>query len=146
MHYQWSWTNEKNNQLILWELSSIDMKIVNEIVCNLNWIKVQFISIQIRKLNLNKIEIKFLNLIQWSDFKTTEWNSIERKCDAKGIRKLLVTLILKKYFLKRFKLTYVWRAMDKITWNIWYMVGIKYWSVSNIPCASPYNMSNSFKI
>jgi hypothetical protein len=30
-----------------------------------------------------------------------------------------VTIVLKKYILKRFKLTYVWRAMDKITRNMW---------------------------
>jgi hypothetical protein len=78
------------------------MKIINEIVCNLNWIKDQFISIQMIKiwfeLNWNKNPKFNSNTMKW--LRTTKWNSnfylnsnsIDRKCNAKGIRNIIILI------------------------------------------------------
>jgi hypothetical protein len=51
-------------ELILWKLSSIQMSILNNIICNLNlnWIKIQFDWILVLiKLDSNLIQIPNLN-------------------------------------------------------------------------------------
>jgi len=58
-HYYWQSTNIGKNVLILWKLNSIQMKVLNSIACNLNWIY---------------IELKFLKLIKFPKFNS---NSIE---------------------------------------------------------------------
>jgi hypothetical protein len=48
-NYQWWSINEK--KLILWKLSYIWMKILNDIACNLNWVEFKIFN-----LNLNKLK------------------------------------------------------------------------------------------
>jgi len=67
------------NELILWKSNSIEMKIFNDLVCNLNWIEFKFNSIPIKLIS---ISIQ-LNLIQQLNF-----NSIE-KMACKLVEKVL---------------------------------------------------------
>jgi len=66
MHYC-CWSTNENNEFILWKLGSIQMKILNDIVCQL-WIEIQ--SIELKKK--------------------------EMQIDAWGIENLLVTMVLRK--------------------------------------------------
>jgi hypothetical protein len=78
--YAWpmviDWLIDEKNELILWKLSSIWMKILNDITCNFNWIesnydliRLKFNSIQIQ-LKRNDMQIgeecskkKFVNMV-----------------------------------------------------------------------------------
>jgi hypothetical protein len=48
MYYQW-WLIDENNELEMWKLGSIQMKIFDDIAYNLNWIE----------KNSNSNELKF---------------------------------------------------------------------------------------
>jgi len=60
-HYMWQSTNKKNN-IILWKLSSIQMKILSDIACNLNSNTLNGIQIWLR-WNLCGIKLNWREII-----------------------------------------------------------------------------------
>jgi hypothetical protein len=54
--YYWWQSIDGKNELILWKLSYIWMKILNDIACNDNWVKNKIL-----KVNSNSTKFKFLN-------------------------------------------------------------------------------------
>jgi hypothetical protein len=73
-HYQWQW-NDGNTELILWKLSYIWMKILNDITCNLNWIQIQLKGnrIQIGAQGIENMLIPYII----HDSKKTHFHSIQ---------------------------------------------------------------------
>ncbi len=57
LHFKWEWNDEKN-VLILWKLISIQMKILNDIACNLHWIELCSHLIELKQNQICCMEFK----------------------------------------------------------------------------------------
>ncbi len=96
---------DERNKLILWKLSFIQMKILNDIACCLNWI--QFLKLYSNALIGIWIEFHFNKRIELNWIELDNWIKIQLKRNrmqiGEGIKNLLGNMVLGKKKFKKHK-------------------------------------------